>query len=110
MTPKHVIATLTGLLLLFLSFSAPAVIFEIISIEEVIEAPGIKISIAGDKKTGTISISECSKCPMKLEFDEKTRFTYKGKSVSAKKAKRHAKKDSVVAYDPEKKYAIKVTW
>lgn len=109
-TPKHAVIVFAGLFCIFFSVSSMAIILEIISMEEAIEAPSIKINLDNKTNSGTITVEGCSKCPLTLDFDDKTRFTYKGKSVSAKKAIRYSKTDNLVTYDAEKKYVNRVKW
>jgi hypothetical protein len=74
------------------------------------EADKIHLFTDKDGRIERIYVQGCTKCPLRLTTDDKTRFTYNGKIIKQNKIKSHSLKPGTVIYDVESKHATKVNW
>jgi hypothetical protein len=83
---------------------------EYIAQEEAAEAGAITVHIGKGKHSGTVSVTDCTVCPLELEMDATTRFYFKEKEVHGDQIVTHSGKPGTVLYSKDKTRAFRIRW
>lgn len=93
----------------FISFTSPQVIAKKKSADSV-EAGSVSIKVNADGHSGTVTASDCERCPLLLTFDAQTKFMTGGNPILPAKTSTHSGKSGTVIFDAEQARSLKVIW
>lgn len=103
------VVMLTAGLSAFLSmqaFAAGRILYQ----EDAQEADRIEVLLAKNATSGSVSITGCEACPLRLNIDAGTRFFFKHKPASPRQVAFLSGKPGTVIYDRKTGRALRILW
>lgn len=83
---------------------------EILAMDDAVEADSVDVRMDKGKQTGTLKVTGCRVCPLKLHIDSGTRFFHDNQPVRQRQIRFLSRKTGTVIYSNEQQRALKIFW